>query len=254
MNSHPFEQFENRARLCGVELNSTQLAGIKSFCAELSSYNQRVNLVSRSDLDFLLFDHVLDSLSLIPLMNILVYQSSTLVRPPDSLVDIGSGAGFPGLILALLMSDLKVTLIESTAKKYSFLKAASATLQLESRVEVVNARAEVIGHDNKYRNQFQFATARAIGSLELIAELAIPLLEVGGFLMAQKSTAQVESELTHGKEFFPLIGAAFEQTAHLNKEALGKDRAVVVLQKASVTPDLYPRPYGKIAKGVRQKL
>jgi 16S rRNA (guanine527-N7)-methyltransferase len=240
-----FEQLRTRAELCGVHLNSEQLEGMSKYCTILAAYNDQINLVSRSDLDFLLFEHVLDSLSLIPLIENLRAQSKS---KNFSLVDIGSGAGFPGLVLAMICPELHVCLVEATGKKCKFLSEAIITLKLPERVRVINDRAETIGLYDKYRGKFQFATARAVGTIELITELSFPLLEEGGYLLAQKSQAQVKDELASGEEIFPLIGANLEQIAALSKEALGKERVVLIIKKVKATPKQFPRPFSKITK------
>jgi 16S rRNA (guanine527-N7)-methyltransferase len=244
MTASLLEQLQTRAELCGVQLDSAQLANIDAFCTALLAYNQKVNLVSKSDLSFLLFEHVLDSLSLIPLLSSLQQQFSS----PIQLADIGSGAGFPGLVLAILCPKLNVTLIEATAKKCKFLQEVIAALKLDSRTSVINARAEDIGHEPKYRDKFQFATVRAVGSIELIAELAIPLLQVGGYLLAQKSVAQIEGELAAAASALTDLGASVVQTAVLSKEALDKDHVVLVMKKDKPTANKFPRSFSKISK------
>jgi 16S rRNA (guanine527-N7)-methyltransferase len=242
MKPESLEQFQARAAKCGIQLDAVQLAGISTFCSLLSACNERINLVSRSDLDFLLFEHVLDSLPLIPLISKL--RSGKYA----SLIDIGSGAGFPGLVLAMLCSELSVTLVEATAKKCAFLNEAVAALKLDQQVRVINARAEDLGRDRKYRDSFQFATARAVGSIEIITELAIPLLQEAGYLLAQKSAAQIEAELASSEKFFAAVGAVLKQTATINREVLDKEHVVLVIQKIAPTPSKFPRPFSKISK------
>jgi len=213
------------------------LAELETFLNELSAYNEHTNLVASSEPGRLVSEHVLDSLSLCPLLG-----------HAGSLVDIGSGAGFPGLVLAIVMPELTVTLVESVGKKAGFLASVSERLGLAPRVEVVCERAESIGRQARYRERYEAATARAVGALGVVVELSFPLLQVGGSLYAQRSRKQAENERPQIDELSRLMGGYSAQTIDLGSEVIGRELAVIKLTKTAPTPERYPRPMAQIKR------
>ncbi|MDA1035567.1 MAG: 16S rRNA (guanine(527)-N(7))-methyltransferase RsmG [Chloroflexi bacterium] len=225
------------ARTLGVELNDRQFAQYQAYLEGLASWNTRTNLTSPAALADAERVHLLDSLTVIPIIKRLQPSAARLV-------DIGSGAGLPGLAIKIAMPHLEVVLIEATQKKAEFISWAASTLELEN-VEVLADRAEEIGRHSRYRGRyrgtFDVATARAVGPLAVVMELALPLCKVGGTLLAQRGT---EAE----REASEATGAARELGGDITLEwvdTLGGNRSgIVVVAKTSETPDRYPRRTG----------
>jgi 16S rRNA (guanine527-N7)-methyltransferase len=155
------------------------------------------------------------------------------------LVDVGSGGGLPGLALKLARPDLRVTLVDSDQGKAAFLVQAAASLHL-SDVEVVSRTAEEVGQDPVYREQFDVAVARALAPMPVLVELCLPLVRVGGRLLAQKTQNEDVSRAAHAVE---LLGGALDSITPARSRARGAG-TVVVVRKVSSTPATYPRRSG----------
>lgn len=227
----------------GVQLDGEQIELIRSYLKELSEYNEHTNLVSQSDPLTVVSEHVLDSLAVIPVMEESLHR---LGGAAVNLVDIGSGAGFPAVILCIARPSLQFCLVESIGKKARFLLHIAEKLGLQARLTVQCDRAEVLGRNGTYRGTFDFATARAVGKCDLVAELAVPLLKVGGKLLLQKSRNQLEEEKLRANSALPKLSASLEDIRMLDARALGKDRAIMIIAKTAHTPDLYPRSAARI--------
>jgi len=156
-----------------------------------------------------------------------------------SLVDVGSGGGLPGLPLKLARPDLHVTLIESDQSKAAFLVRAAARLLLTD-VEVVGRPAEEVGRDPRYRESFDVAVARALAPMPVLAELCLPLVRVGGRLLAQKTAREEISRATHAIE---LLGGSLDAVADAHSQARNEG-TVVIVRKVAATPAEYPRRPG----------
>jgi 16S rRNA (guanine527-N7)-methyltransferase len=225
----------------GVSLDQSQQDQLARFRDLLLGWNERINLTAikePEDVERRLF---LDALRMVP---------AILASVPDgrtaSLIDIGSGAGFPGLPLAIAMPQLDFTLLDSTNKKLTFIAAVAAELGLEN-VQTLHGRAEEIGHNFVYRARFDLATARAVASLPTLVELATPLLREGGRAFFPKS-ADIETELAEGKRACAMLGAQFISSNLLSD---GTDELVtrlVIMDKLGSTPMRFPRRAGLPAK------
>lgn len=232
-----------KAKLVNVDLSAEQVEALEIYLQELAAFNEHTNLVSNAEASVVIDNHILDSLTLVPVIERL--------RPSGdaSLIDIGSGAGFPGLILAVACPNLNVTLVESIGKKCNFLAACAVSLSLGSRLQVLNERAEELAHERGMRECFDFATARAVGNVEMISEFCLPFLRAGGYFLAQKSRAQLNDELEPGNASIRVLGGKIEDTLTVDNPATGKDFALVLVKKVAGTPSKYPRSFGQIKKG-----
>lgn len=229
-----------------VESTEAQLEAVRILLGELCSYNEHTNLVSCADPLVVVREHILDSLSLI----VALREKPARADQPGALrlIDIGSGAGFPAMILAIFLPDCQVCLVESIAKKTRFLTQLVDSLHLSDRVRVINQRAEELAHDRAMRAAFDLATARAVGKLDMVAELALPFLRQGGWLLAQKSKGQLEEEKARASRALPLLGGELKSIELPDPQALGKERAILIIEKMKETPELYPRSSAKIKR------
>lgn len=225
------------ARTLGVNLDENQFAQYQTYLEGLASWNERTNLTSPAALADAERVHLLDAITLVPIIQRLKPEAPRLV-------DIGSGAGLPGIALKIAIPDLDIVLIEATQRKAEFISTIAATLELEN-VEVIADRAELIGRNASYRESFDIATARAVGALAMVMELALPLCKPGGALLAQRG-ADAERDAVEAR------GAARELGGTSAVEWVevpgGERRAVVVVTKTGDTPDRYPRRVGIPAK------
>jgi 16S rRNA (guanine527-N7)-methyltransferase len=211
---------------------------LQRYVALLLAANERLNLtrvVLPAEVARL---HLLDSLAALPLLD---------AAAPSRVVDLGSGGGMPALPLAIVRPDVAWTLVESVGKKAAALRAFVSELDLRN-VEVAAERAELLGRDPAHREQFSLATARACAPLPVLAELALPLLAVGGELLAWKGPLHAASpEIVAGAAAARLLGGGQLRIVEIGVPALGGHRFVVV-PKAATAPSRYPRRPGEPAR------
>lgn len=231
-------QLKQQAReWVGLELSSVQCRAFEWYQQALIEWNERINLTAITEPEEIEIKHFLDSLTCLLV---------TGLNPIGRLVDIGSGAGFPGLALKVACPSLHVTLIESVGKKADFCRYAVEKLNLEG-VEVINARAETVGQDDHHRGRYDWATARAVASMAVLMEYVLPLLRIGGVAVIQKGeTGPAE---THNAEAaIKLLGGKVQQVKRLDLPRVVEARYLIVLEKVAATPDKYPRRPGIPAK------
>jgi 16S rRNA (guanine527-N7)-methyltransferase len=224
--------------LLGLELTPAQVAAFNLYAAELREWNARFNLTAITDEAGIQVKHFLDSLSLL--------KALPAGWGRTRLVDVGTGAGFPGLPLKLLCPDLRLTLVEATGKKVTFLQALVEKLRL-SGVNVVKARAEEVGQDPAHREQYDLAVARAVAEMPVLAEYLLPLVRLGGLAIAQKGqAAPAEAHAAEGAA--RKLGGSFSQIIPVELPGIVETRHLVVYTKTAATPPAYPRRPGVPAK------
>ncbi len=204
------------------------------FSSLLTEYNKICNLTSVTDEKGVAYKHFYDSIA-----------GEALITNGASVVEIGSGGGFPSIPLKIVRDDLKFTLIESTAKKCRFLQSVVDNLPLKC-VKVLNIRAEEGAHDKNLREKFDFAVARAVAQLNTLCEYCLPFVKVGGSFIAYKGDA--DEEINSAEKAIKLLGGEIEQVAGYSlPEDFGK-RKLIVIKKIRNTPPAYPRGQGKERK------
>jgi 16S rRNA (guanine527-N7)-methyltransferase len=227
-----FQSLAARAAGIGVPLSNAQVAVCERYAAELIERNTTVNLTAIIELEAVAMKHFLDSFT------------ACAVRAwtgRERVVDVGSGAGFPGLALRIAMPNVKLTCIESVGKKSRFLEQTSALLGLND-VEVRNERAETLAHAADRRAAYDVGTARAVGTLAACAEYLLPFLRVGGDAIVWKG--KVDAELASARKALASLGgelAAIVSTIQLGVADVLPGRNLVVMRKVRASPDRYPR-------------
>ena len=217
-----------------INLSDEQLKQIDDFCLFLLAENKKYNLTAIRDYNETLLKHVYDSLTL---------SLAVDLNNEPNLLDIGSGAGFPGIIIKIVYPHLDVTLLDSNGKKTNFLKQAIQLLQLEN-ITIVNERAET--YIKAHREGFAIVTARAVASLSVLLELAVPFQKITGIFVAMKGT--VESEFAEAKEACSFLGCQITELKELTLPFENSKRTLVLVKKLGKTAHLYPRTYDKILK------
>lgn len=226
---------EETVRPFGVEIDDGAFHRLDTYAELLVETNKQFNLTAITEPDEVTVKHFADCLALFG-----------VVQFPEnaSVIDVGTGAGFPGLVLKLYRPDLQVTFLDSTKKKLGFIEAVLSAVSLSG--ETVHLRAEEAGRAPKFRQKFDFATARAVSDLRNLAEYCLPLVRVNGLFLAMKSAA-ADEEITAAKSALALMGGKIEEN-RVFKLVENTDRRVVLVRKISQTPPKYPRPSAKIAK------
>ncbi len=232
------EQLVAGARAWGLELTAEQVQAFELYYRQLVAWNERVNLTAITDYEEVLVKHFLDSLS--------CFQALTGLPPGWRCIDIGAGAGFPGLPLKIALPRMRLTVLESTGKKAAFLKHIVAELGL-SGVDVVRGRAEEVGREPGLRESFDAALARAVAALPVLVEYALPLVRVGGVFVAQKGS-ELEDEVEAARGAITLLGGELAEIRAVDVPGLDAPRHLVVVAKVAPTPDRYPRRPGIPAK------
>ena len=212
------------------DLSAEQLTMFETYYAMLADWNTRLNLTAITAPEDVAKKHFLDSLAAAPYL-----------KPNASIVDVGTGAGFPGLPLLILRPDLKVTLMDSLQKRLVFLKAVLNELGLSA--ECVHARAEDAGQNPKYREKFDVALTRAVSALPVLCELTLPLVKVGGTSIAYKGDSA--EELAASGNALSVLHATAERVVI---PADYGARELVILTKNGTTPKQYPRKAGTPSK------
>lgn len=207
------------------------LSKFEKYQSLLKEWNEKFNLTAILDDQGIIEKHFIDS----------IYPVKFIDFANKSLCDIGSGAGFPGIPLAILNPTLKVTLVESNGKKITFLNEVVKSLSLDN-VKVIKSRVEEL---NK-REAFDFVSARAVTKLNVLSELSIPLLVVNGELLAYK-LHDVEEELSRAKNALKLLDSKVEKVEKYNLPISGDGRSLVIVKKLKVTKKKYPREFSKIS-------
>lgn len=221
----------------GFTLNAAQMAAFQRYEQELLAWNARFNLTAIRDVPGIRSKHFLDSLT------------CTLAwgkNPPASLIDIGTGAGFPGIPLKIACPSLKLTLVESVGKKVAFCRHIVETLNMKN-VTVIQARAEELGQHRDHREAYDWAVARAVANLPILAEYLLPLVRTGGVALAQKGE-DAPAEAHAAERAIQVLGGKLRKLTPVELPGVADDRFLVVIDKVHQTPPGYPRRVGLPAK------
>lgn len=219
----------------GLSLGEEALAGLETYAAVLRDWNQRMNLTAITDDEGIAVKHFLDSLALLRYLEL----------PQGAQVaDVGTGAGFPGVVLKIARPDLRLTLIDGHGKRITFLEALLGELGFSA--ECLHLRAEEAGRKPELRERFDLVTARAVAGMNVLAEYCLPLVKRGGVFAAMKGP-EPEEELSAAKKALRVLGGA-ETELQSYRLPNGDGRTLIMVRKTAPTPEAYPRCSAKIAK------
>lgn len=214
--------------------DDSRMGKFEQLTRHMLEVNARMNLTAITDPAQIVWKHYIDSLCLLAMGEL----------PQHSrVIDVGSGAGFPALPLAIMRSDLRVTALDSTAKKARYIGETAVALGVN--VKTMAARAEEAGRDPDTRHRYDIAVARGVSAMGVLSELCLPLVKVGGAFLAMKGP-EVAAELEEAARGIELLGGKVENTHEY--EIGGYARSLVVIRKVHLTPALYPRAYAQITK------
>lgn len=233
------EEFIKYTKELGLSLSETQLEKLEIYCNYLIETNKNINLTAIKTKDEVYLKHFYDSLTMVKVIDL---------NKIDSLIDIGTGAGFPGMVLKIAFPHLKITLLDSNNKKINFLKDLSEKLDIKD-IEFYHGRAEEFVLKN--RESFSVVTARAVSNLPLLSELCLPLTKLNGYFISLKGANF--NEINDAMYAIKILGGEIEKVENFMLPFENSTRNIVVVKKEKMTPNKYPRRYEKILKNPLKK-
>ena len=230
------------AKDAGLSLSGAQLDALVTYAQMLVKTNEVMNLTNITDDEGIAVRHFIDSLTLVPFV---LAEQKKAGREDISIIDVGTGAGFPGIVLKIALPKIRLTLLDSLQKRLNFLDEVAAALSLTD-VKTVHGRAEDAGHDASLREKFDVSCARAVANLPVLCEYCLPFVKEGGAFLAMKGNVDEEQKAS-GKAL-QILGGKMEKVDKFLLPGTDMNRAIVVVRKSKATPKAYPRQAGKPSK------
>lgn len=219
----------------GINLSEIQLKQFYNYMNLLIEWNKKVNLTAITEPDEIILKHFVDSLTI-----------SKYISDGTKVVDVGTGAGFPGIPLKIVRQDVDITLLDSLQKRINFLDEVINELNLE-KITTIHSRVEDFGKNKKYREEFDIATSRAVANLSTLSEYLLPLVKVGGKVISMKGSL-IQEELENSKNAIKILGGQIEKVDEFDLPNSDISRNIVLIDKIKNTPNRYPRKAGEPSK------
>jgi 16S rRNA (guanine527-N7)-methyltransferase len=219
----------------GIALNEEQVNQFYRYMELLLEWNEKINLTAITKPEEIILKHFIDSITI-----------AEKVPKNSKLIDVGTGAGFPGIPLKIIREDIEVTLLDSLNKRINFLNEVIDQLNLKN-IKTFHSRAEEFGKNNQYREKFDCATSRAVANLSTLSEYLIPLVKIGGCCICMKGS-EVEEEIVQSKKAVSILGGKIEKIEKFQLPKSDMNRNIIVIHKVKQTPQKYPRKAGMPAK------
>ena len=234
-----FDEFKEKMIInvdkLGINLSEIQLKQFYSYMNLLIEWNKKINLTAITEPDEIILKHFVDSLTI-----------SKYISDGTNVVDVGTGAGFPGIPLKIVRQDVDITLLDSLQKRINFLDEVINELNLE-KITTVHSRVEDFGKNKKYREEFDIATSRAVANLSTLSEYLLPLVKVGGKVISMKGSL-IQEELENSKNAIKILGGQIEKVDEFDLPNSDINRNIVLIDKIKNTPNRYPRKAGEPSK------
>ena len=235
MNRFPFEEIYEKCKEFGLSVDDTTDMRLRSYAAALLEWNEKINLTAITEPSEVVYKHFYDCM---------LFLKNVEVKKTAKVVDVGTGAGFPGMVLKIMRPDIELTLLDSLNKRLIFLEDVLKRTNLEATL--LHSRAEEAGQNAKYRESFDIATARAVAAMNVLCEYCLPLVKKNGIFVAMKGPSAKE-ELESAANAIKLCGGEFKQL--LGETLTGEEqRNFIIINKISQTPTKYPRVGKKLSK------
>ena len=218
-----------------IEFSNIQIEKFYKYMNLLIEWNEKINLTAITEPKEIIIKHFIDSLTVLK-----------DIKGKNALVDVGTGAGFPGIPLKIMDEEIKITLLDSLNKRINFLNEVINQLDLKN-IETIHSRVEDAGKNKKYRERFDIATARAVANLATLSEYMLPLVKVGGKSICMKGS-EVSEELQNSKKAISILGGEIENIDNFQLPKSDMMRNIVIIKKVKNTPNKYPRKPGTPSK------
>jgi len=236
MNPENVELLEKGFGLFGIEITERETNIFDRYCSMLTEWNEKINLTAIVDERDIVIKHFIDSVSVLPFFP----------ENVSSLIDVGTGAGFPGIPIEIVKNSIHVTLLDSLEKRVRFLNNVINETGLDG-IEVFHGRAEDFGQNTDFREKYDVGIARAVSSLPVLCEYVMPFVSVGGYFIAMKG-ANVKDEIEEGMKAVSVLGGEIEDVKNFTLPFEQSERNIILIKKIRHTPTMYPRKSGKPAK------
>lgn len=228
-------EFEKYLEKMNISLLKEQYEQFYAYMELLIEWNEKMNLTAITDPKEIILKHFVDSLTI-----------AKYVKEDKSIIDMGTGAGFPGIPIKIYRKDVKVVLADSLNKRIKFLDEVIDKLKLEN-VETIHCRAEELGKNKQYREKFDYATSRAVANLSTLSEYLMPFVKLNGKCIFMK-TIEVEEELEKAKKAIKTLGGKVEKVDKFEIPESDLGRSIIIVKKEKITPSKFPRKPGTPAK------
>lgn len=229
------KNFTEELERLGVSVSDRQFEKFDKYAEMLVSYNEKVNLTALTSPEDIAEKHFIDSI--LPFLHFSLKKDA-------SVIDVGTGAGFPSCPLKIVREDIALTLVDSLNKRVNFLNMLSQNLSLDAKC--IHARAEELGKDLDYREKFDIATARAVANLPMLCEYCLPFVKVGGYFAALKGSRGAD-EAKEAYTAIKTLGGKLQEVYEYSLPS-GDNRTLIIIKKISQTPPKYPRNKGLMTK------
>ncbi len=236
MEKQEFEQkIKTYADEIEIVLNEQQIHQFYQYMELLLEWNEKINLTAITNPEEIIVKHFIDSLTI-----------AKYVKENARLIDVGTGAGFPGIPLKIIREDIEITLLDSLNKRVNFLNEVIHELKL-SKIQAVHSRVEDFAKDKKNRESFDYATSRAVANLSTLSEYLIPLVKIGGNAISMKGS-EVDEEMKQSQKAISLLGGKIETIETFQLPQSDINRNIIIIHKTQNTPNKYPRKAGMPSK------
>ncbi len=236
MNKEEFKKvFMEYVKKIDIDINEEQINKFYDYMNLLIEWNKKINLTAITDYNEIILKHFVDSLTI-----------NKCIKENNYVVDVGTGAGFPGIPLKIIRDDIKIVLVDSLNKRINFLNEVIKELNLKN-IETVHARAEEFGRNKKYRQKFDIATSRAVANLSTLSEYMIPLVKINGRCICMKGK-EIKEELKDSLNAIKVLGGKVENVEEFELADNDINRSIIYILKEKDTPNKYPRKAGTPSK------
>lgn len=229
------EKLKKECEKMQIDIKESQIEKFYIYMNLLLEWNQKINLTAITNCDEIIIKHFIDSLTV-----------CKYLKKESSVVDVGTGAGFPGIPIKIVREDLNIILVDSLNKRIRFLEEIIKKLELEN-IKAIHSRAEEFGRNIKYREKFDYATSRAVANLSTLSEYLIPLVKIKGKVISMKGST-IDEELEESKKAINVLGGKILNIDEFNLPSSDIKRNIVIIEKVKNTPNKYPRKPGTPAK------
>lgn len=229
--------FKNGIKDLNFNIDNKIIEKFKNYSSLLLEWNEKMNLTAVTNPAEISVKHFLDSIAPLSVIDL---------KKDSKIIDVGTGAGFPGIPIKIIREDLNFTFMDSLNKRINFLKEVSKQINLE-KVEFIHSRAEEAGKDKNYREKYDYAVSRAVANLKVLCEYCIPFVKIGGFFISFKQF-EVENEIDEAKAMIGTLGGKIADIKEISIPQSDIKRKIIVIEKIKETPNQFPRNSNKIKK------